>query len=339
VKTSVVKKNVPGWICLAVLCAILVAGLWPFMPFPSNDVHWLADGNGVFFGTRNGIIISSGPLKTPSPEELASSIEVWLESGGSNDDDENFFLSFYTPESPNQLRLGQWADELLVRHEIRDQQNHSRSVGIWVDHAFQRNKPTFVTLTAGTDGTALYIDGVLVRTSPDFGLSAKNFSGEIVMGTSPVRRSTWVGWMRGLAVYDRELTSDQVSSHYKIWTGNGPVETLEHEAVALYRFNERAGSVVHNSGTAGPDLEIPASFKVPHGEFLEIPWDRESVSFDLADMAVNIIGFIPFGFLFCAYLVSIGRNRHAALTTIVLGALVSLVIEILQKYIRREIPT
>jgi hypothetical protein len=320
--------------CLAVLCAILVAGLWPFNPFPKNDVRWLADGNGVFFGTRSGIIVSSDPLKTSQlPEALSGSIEVWLEPGGRNDDEEDFFLSFYTPESPSQLRLGQWADELLVRHEIRDEQNHSTSAGIWVEDTFRRNRPVFVTLTSGIDGTALYINGILIRTSPDFRLSAKDFSGEIVLGTSPVRRSTWVGWMRGLAIYDRELTADQVSDHHKIWTGNGAVETLEHEAAALYRFDERAGSVVHNSGTAGPDLEIPASFKVPHGRFLEMPWDGESVSFDLPDMAVNIVGFMPFGFFSCAYLVSIGRNRHAALTAIVLGALVSLAIEILQKYI------
>jgi hypothetical protein len=202
-----------------------------------------------------------------------------------------------------------------------------------VDHAFQRNRPIFVTLTSGTDGTAVYIDGVRARSAPHFGLSAKNVSGEIVMGTSPVWLSTWVGWVRGLAIYDRELTPGEVSGHYTIWTGNGPAETLEHEAIAFYRFNERAGSVVHNSGTAGPDLEIPASFKVPHGTFLEMPWDGESVSLNVPDMAVNIVGFMPFGFFFCAYLVSIGGNRHAALTTIVLGALVSLAIEILQKYI------
>ena len=46
----------------------------------------------------------------------------------------------------------------------------------------------------------------------------------------------------------------------------------------------------------------------------------------------NIVGFIPFGFCFCACL-SAHKLRRAALATVVLGTLVSLAIEILQAYL------
>jgi hypothetical protein len=316
-----------------ILCLILVAGLWPFNPFPANDVHWLANENGLLFGTKNGIVISSAPLRLPpSPGAPHGSLEVWLEP--TSDNHRGTFLSFYTLDNPNQLGFGQNADTLHIRHEIRDQQDRSATAGISLDHVFRRNQKMFIALTSGIQGTALYIDGILVKTASHFGLSAKDFSGDIVIGTSPVNRSAWAGWMRGFAVYDRELTPNQVSNHYKIWTGNGPVETLEHEAVALYRFDERTGSVVHNTATAGPDLEIPASFKVPHGRLLGIPWNGvEPTASYLSDVAVNIIGFMPLGFFFCAYWGSIRWNPRIGLATIVLGGLISLTIEILQKYI------
>jgi glycopeptide antibiotics resistance protein len=45
---------------------------------------------------------------------------------------------------------------------------------------------------------------------------------------------------------------------------------------------------------------------------------------------INVIGFIPFGFLFCAYFSLNGRITKPALVTILLGFAVSLTIECLQ---------
>ncbi|MGB9486519.1 MAG: VanZ family protein, partial [Terriglobia bacterium] len=48
---------------------------------------------------------------------------------------------------------------------------------------------------------------------------------------------------------------------------------------------------------------------------------------------VNIAGFIPFGFLFCAYFSLAGRIKRPALVTILLGFTVSLTIESLQAFL------
>ena len=174
----------------------------------------------------------------------------------------------------------------------------------------------------------------MARTVPHFGLSGNDFSGELVIGTSPVMWATWAGRIRGLAVYDQELTPPQVSSHCKIWTQTGTMKTLEPGTMALYEFDERAGSVVHNRIIGGPDLEIPRSFEIPYEPLLQAPWNEFAFSRSyLRDAAVNLVGFMPFGFFFCAYYSSIWRNRRATLVTVVLGGLVSLGVEILQKYL------
>ena len=317
-------------ICLAVLLVILTAGLWPFNPFPANDVHWLTNENGLLFGAGNGLVLSSGPI--PTPDAPYGSLEIWLEPSTDKDPDPNAFLSFYTPHHPNQLSLWQYKDTLEVQHGTVPKTK------TWVGRALRQRKSTFITLTSGAKGTALYINGLSAGTAPHLELSAKDFSGEVVLGTSPRGSSPWAGKMRGLAIYDRELTSDDVWSHYNVWTTTGRTESLEQETVALYKFNERAGNVVHNKGKAGPDLQIPTNFKAPKGKPMSMPWGPDPSGFNLPDIGVNITGFIPFGFFFCAWFSTIRRNSHPILATIVLGALISFGIESLQKYLPTRDP-
>ncbi|MGB6477849.1 MAG: VanZ family protein, partial [Candidatus Sulfotelmatobacter sp.] len=51
------------------------------------------------------------------------------------------------------------------------------------------------------------------------------------------------------------------------------------------------------------------------------------------DVLINIGGFIPLGFFFCAYFSSVRPLKRAMLTTIVLGGVVSLAIEVLQAFL------
>ena len=102
--------------------------------------------------------------------------------------------------------------------------------------------------------------------------------------------------------------------------------------MALYRFDERWGRVTHSEITGGPDLDIPTPFQIPYHAFLRAPW-TELGGADWKDVAINVVGFIPFGFCFLSFLLSTRRSRRAALTTMIVGALVSLAFEVLQWYI------
>ena len=71
-----------------------------------------------------------------------------------------------------------------------------------------------------------------------------------------------------------------------------------------------------------------------HQLFLEPPWKEYQPTWSYwKSNLINIAGFIPFGFFFCAYWSSIRPIRRAGLVTIVLGTTVSLTIEILQAYL------
>jgi len=104
--------------------------------------------------------------------------------------------------------------------------------------------------------------------------------------------------------------------------------------VARYLFNESKGDVVHNQVDSATDLLIPKRYFVIHEKLLERPWTEFRSTWSYwVDVAINIAGFIPFGFFFSAYFSVIGKVRRYAWLTIALGFALSLTIEVLQAFL------
>jgi VanZ family protein len=124
----------------------------------------------------------------------------------------------------------------------------------------------------------------------------------------------------------------EVSEHYQAWLESRTAELVKSGA-AVYPFDEHAGQVVHDRANTMPDLVIPERFSVLHGTPLEVP-AKPSLS-DLQDAVINIMGFVPFGFLVAAYFQEAAdyTRGRALLITIVLGLVTSLIIELLQVYL------
>jgi len=193
----------------------------------------------------------------------------------------------------------------------------------------------FITVTSGGGHTLVYIDGALASRAAHFPLSAKDFAGKLVVANSPLTHDSWAGLLRGLALYNQELTPAQVFHHYQTWTKMRRPDITENErAVALYLFDEGTGSVIRNHVPGGIDLFIPKRYMIVRQTLLEPFWKQFSPSWGyLKEGLINITGFIPLGLFFCAYLSSTGRIKRPALVTIILGFTVSLTIEVLQAYL------
>jgi hypothetical protein len=329
---EVISAKLLGVACALLLGGLLVAGLWPFHS-PRNQVTWVAGGNGLHFGSH-GTILSSGNFKATSAHgNDPCSVEVWLApdftAGGGT------FFAFYAPGSPRQFSLQQSISDLALRVDIRDGRYRTRTTRFYVGDIFRRGKPLFITVASNGGRTSVYIDGELVGTAPKFPLSERDFEGELVIANWPIKDDSWSGLMQGLAIYDQELSSAQVIRHYKTWMEKGRPDASANEgAVALYLFDERAGRVIHNQVRLGPDLYIPERYLVLDQAFLEPFWEEFHPGWGYwNDILINIAGFIPFGFLFCAYLSSAGWTKRPALVTILLGFMVSLTIESVQAFL------
>lgn len=324
------QKKMLGVLCVVVLAGILTAGLWPFHA-PRNEVSWLSDGNGLRFGNY-GVVLSRNAFGLAGLRDATScSVEIWLrpakvDVGGT-------ILAFYTPETRTVgFSLHQSIDDLLLRRGTTYKERARAK--LYVAHLFRESEQPFVTITSSAQDTVVYVNGVLVRTPPQFRLPNKELTGQLVIGNYPLMDNGWQGQLKGLAIYDRELTATEVLQHYNDWTTNQKAEIKNEGPVALYLFNEGTGSVVHNEMNSGTDLQIPEHYFVLHAPFLELPWDEFNPNWSYCkNVLINIGGFVPLGFFFCAYFASVGRPDRAALATIALGGAVSFTIEVLQAFL------
>jgi VanZ family protein len=293
-------------------------------------VTWLGNENGVRFGSY-GTIWSSGEfVATTAPNEASCSLEIWSQPGLANAS--SSVLGFYTPERPLQFSVHQYRAILILIGENQTDERRRQVIG--VADVLHPAKPTFITITSSPQKTSIYVDGSLVKPFPQFRIGS-DCAGQLVLGTSSIENDSWTGDLRGLAIYERELTPAQVLRHYETWTIRGrPAVSGDENAMGIYLFDEHAGNIVHDAARRGIDLYIPNRFSLLHQKFLEPFWKefkpRRSY---FVDILVNIAGFIPLGFVFFAYWSSARPIQHPALATVALGLAVSLAIEVLQSYL------
>jgi VanZ family protein len=330
---SVLRERTKGF-CVAAVVAILIATLWPFNPSPRNGVAWLQRTAGLKFEGA-GVVVSSEPLK-PAETQPSGAYTLELMLRPATTKAKSTVMAFYTPTRPRQLLVRQYKDSLEVTHDSAVEYDRAKTVNFAVDHFFRPGKLALVTISSGSNGTAVYLDGQFAESFPRFKISPSELSGQIVLGTSAVNYAPWEGELRGLAIYSKEMTPGDALRHYKEWTDpSGPAD-LEG-AMARYTFAEGSGREVGNQVAGGPQLAIPASFSVPHKDFLRSARKEFRTNWRYAkDVLENIAGFVPLGLIVCAYVASTRNRWEAILITIMACGTLSFVIEVLQYYIPRR---
>jgi len=329
---TVREKKALASLCLVIFGVMIVAAFWPFRLHPKNRVTWLGSEHGLRF-TGGGIVLSSKKFEPPKSGTPAGvSFEILLKP--SQEKYSTALLAVSSHANPEQFRLRQSGDTLLVLEEPFASSRHSATTALWVSHAFQAHQQSFIAISAGAQGTTVYVNRVPTKQSSTFRLADKDFSGQLVVGSSPDAYDTWHGELLGMALFGRELTQAQVSEHYQAWLQGRPEVLKSDQPAALYVFEEGVGNTVHDQMNSGSDLVIPQSFRIPFKPFLKSPWREFYFNRAyLRDVLINVSGFVPFGFFFCMFLSRGQATRKTVLATIVLGALFSLTIEVLQWYI------
>jgi len=327
-----IGRSFLGLICVAVLCTILGLGLWPFHS-PRNEVSWLENHNGLRFG-RYGTVVSSGFFQMGLPQkEPGAALEIWIEPRSIWDT--ATFLAFYTQANRFQFSLYQSQHDLLLRTGTPVGQFGEGTSSLVVRGVFRRPGPVFVTISSATQGVSIFVDGVLAATGTGFSLSAKDFTGGLVLGDSAGQNDSWSGQLLGLAVYQRTLTPQEATRDYASWRQNGRPEINGHARdVAVYLFDERAGNVAHDKAGYAADLYIPPKYQVMAKIILQPFWTEFKLSRGYWSAALkNVVGFIPLGFFFDAYFARKTLRTRAMLVTLAVGAAISLTIEVFQAFL------
>ncbi len=324
-----IPRRAIGALCLATVCAILVAGLWPFCA-PVNQVSWVKQGNAIRFG-QHGTALSRDRLDFAGQTGAACSLEIWVQpvqtwANGS-------ILTFYGLSEAREFRLEQAYTDLVLRRGSKGKTEDRRQV-LRIRNVF-RKKQAFITVTSDGQETSVYIDGHLAANSPDFELSRRDLSGQLILANSPFRDQSWRGEVKGMSVYGTALDAVQVQRHYQNWTGHGePMPQDSEQVQALFLFREHGGSVIHNAVTGGINLEVPKRFLVVDHLRFESPLSEyHSERTYLKNALLNIAGFIPLGFVLSLYLASILKMKRSILVTVLAGMAVSFAIEYFQSFL------
>ena len=326
-------KTLLALICVATLCTILSLGLWPFHA-PNNDVVWLTNQDGLHFGPY-GSAISSGTYPPPS-QDSSSEVSVEICFHPRRIWDSGTLLAFYRPRNLFQFSLRQSQNTLVLETNPKGDSRRDSTAILSIDEALHReNRPVFLSITAGRQGTSVYLDGRLAKSDPEFPLSAQDLSGYLVLGDSPGQSDSWGGEIRSLANYNCALTPKQVFDHYSTWVQTGrPEMTGDEQDIALYLFQERSGRLVRDQVRSGVDLYIPKKYQVMQKIALEPFWSEVEMTRSYWAAALkNIVGFIPLGFWFYAYLTVLLPGKRVTLLTVCLGTAASLTIEVLQAFL------
>lgn len=324
------KPALLGVVCVLVLCVIFSLGLWPFHA-PRNDVTWLKQSNGIALG-RYGSVLSSGEFGG-SVSNAAASVEIWAQAD--RWDKSAALLALYRPQHQMLFTVRQSLTDLELKIEARRVLKAHFYSSEALGPSLRERKPVFITITSGEDGTKAYLDGALIMAASGVVIPQEVFGGRLIVGDGPLQPDSFRGQIRGVAIYDRELSGAQVLNHYRSWTGKGAPEIEPEERnIALYLFNEKAGSVIRNHVSGGVDLVIPASYTVIDKIALEPFWTEFDFSRSYwSGNLKNVVGFLPIGFCFYAWILALRPTRRNVLLTVFLGFLVSLTIEVFQIFL------
>ena len=126
-------------------------------------------------------------------------------------------------QNPVQLALRQSDTDLLLERDKGRGGHRIRTAVFYIDDVFRSMRPVFITVSSGTQGTAVYVNGVWAKAAARFRITSGDCTGRLIVATSPIGNDDWTGQLRGLAIYHRELTPPEVVRHYETWTGkDGP---------------------------------------------------------------------------------------------------------------------
>lgn len=327
------------WALGAVVVIIFAAGLDPKGYRFRNEVAWESAGPGLRFG-RFGRVHTE-PFITAEQAAILNRDGFTLEAALSLTDNPNggyrFLASFHAGDDRSQLVVGQWRDQIIVMNG--DDYSHRRGLPrIAADISKFMGGHALLTITTGLRGTRIFLNGEETAAVADLRLTipAGARNGRLVVGNSVHADSPWKGDVFGFAAYSKGLTADQVSRHDTQWSERksfsfGRVE----DPFLLYLFDEGGGHEARDQSGRKAHLEIPTSLVgLDRRAFAPISRNIDNKNSFIADVTVNLLGFIPFGFLLTIILGHSARSKWKVfLVTIAVGFLLSFVIELAQAWI------
>jgi len=321
-----------------ILFGILFFGLRPKGYHSSNNVTWIADRPGIRFGSYGMAYtdLSDNGIKRNIPESAGFTIEIAIKPEPHRQKGFDLILVLHAGRDRNQLLIGQYGASLIIMNG-NDYGNRRKTKRIVLNRVFQSSKEILLSITTGEEGTNAYIDGRLIKRKKDLRLEIPSTHPVLILGNSVYGNNFWRGDIYGLVFYDYVLKPERVKLHFDYWSVARNFSFANQGGpFLLYFFDEKKGVRALDHGNGNHALKIPKRRHVFKRRLLSLPWVEFKLNKSfIEDFVVNLLGFIPFGFILSATFIQFGGilKKRAILTTVVLCFIISLIIEVAQGWI------
>lgn len=339
------KKRILVILSVLVTAGVLFAGLWPFDLSPKNRAYWLPDDKGLHFDGQNrrfklsvgGMAYTPSPLSalepTP-PEEGSFALDIVLRPAVEVNSGVPHILGFVEGSGKEAFYLGQWKQSLIVRWYGYDQSGKRWMKEIGVRDSLVKDKKQRLTLVSNRSTCSIYVDGELAKSFQNTSLigQAQSIRGySVVLGNSKSAKGPWTGTVHGLKVYERALGEQEIARNRGEAAENASSEGL----IAAYSLDKIHGASIPDLSGNKNTLSVPERVTLANNILAWPDWGIQKNSSPAEDIAVNILGFVPFGFLFAFWWEQADGSRRwrSFLLAVLTGALVSLGIEVAQAFI------
>jgi VanZ family protein len=304
----------------------------------SNDATWIQHEPGLRF-ENYGIAYATIDDQTKSTIAAAKafSIEIAFKPKSFDVRRFSFLLSIHAGKDSDQLIIEQWQSSMIIMNG-NDYRNRRKTKRIATDIVSSSPQRVLLTITTGAEGTALYVNGRLIRKRA--GLILKIPKGDVqrlVLGNSVYGQNSWKGELYGLAIYFTKLDAETVESRFHAWSKNQALPFSSTIKPALFfALDEGKGTETSDHVNRSRKLNIPADFPVLNKKFITPPWRDFSADINyLTDVMINLLGFLPLGFILCALFIlsDAVMQKKAIVLSVIVCFFISLGIEIAQAWI------
>ena len=324
---------------ITMLFGVLFFGLRPKDFTFTNGANWITERPGIRF-SNHGIAYTNPfveSIEEGTSELKGFSIIIAFKPDSFQEDGFNFILSIYNGSNSDQLVLGQWRSYIIVMNGD-DYPNKKKTPRITANILSPTPKTILLIVSTGKEGTKIYLGSQLIKTNPKLTLKLpKGNKTRLILGNSAYGKHSWNGEIYGLAFYDYPLNAHETVFHSKRWyKDQNFLFTKKNKPAVLYLFDEKKGIMAFDQGERKLHLEIPNRMHSLEKIILSPTWTGSRINRNyFMDVFINIIGFIPLGFVLSAMLIEINVASKKAIVLMAVAScfILSLTIEIIQAWI------
>jgi hypothetical protein len=285
-----------------------------------NEVAWITEPTGGLHFGKLGIAYTEHKAGSTSSLPDSVTIELAIKVPKADHGISPVIFYLWAEHSPVSVYMIQWRNNLILRKMVRSLFRDKESeIGASVECGTKH----LVSITScRSTGTNLFVDGIKMDSSSKLSLyDDRGTLLRLAIGNSSDAASPLHGDMYSLSIRKGIISSSDASARYLQWATGAKV-AVPHGGLAVYQFDEGTGGTAHDCSDGLGNLVIP-----------RLKDFRKDVFF-LGDVAVNFMGFIPFGFFFFGHLQTHSdfNRRKLVSVTMLAGGSISLFFELTQVF-------